>query len=140
VENYKPLANELIGKMKIDRNAIRALQIRRTYEIIEGLMEELRESRRIGGKGNGEDGGGGIKDRALLYNQIYKFSSHLALITGLNIETQVQIDPQKLVIIRSKKDKNTVDTQSESTKVLLNSGATDESQMLDTVTNVVELA
>ena len=38
-----------------------------------------------------------------IYNSIYKFSSHLALITGLNVETHVTVDPTKLVIIRSGK-------------------------------------
>lgn len=43
-----------------------------------------------------------VKERSALYGNIFKFSSHLALITGINIETTVQIDPTKLVIIRSK--------------------------------------
>ena len=92
IETYRPLADELIGKLKLDRNVIRNLQIRRTYELIEGLIGELKQAKTA-------------KDKTLFYNQIYKFSSHLALITGLNVETHVNIDPQKLVIIRSSQPK-----------------------------------
>lgn len=94
IETYRPLADELIGKMKLDRNVIRNLQIRRTYELIEQLMKDLKQST-------------DIKSKSLIYGSIYKFSSHLALITGLNVETHVNIDPTKLVIIRSNKQKNT---------------------------------
>lgn len=92
VARYKPFVDELIAKSKIDRNVIRNLQIRRTYTIIENLMIDLRSITEI-------------KNKTLIYNQIYKFSSHLALITGLNVETHVTIDPTKLVIIRSNKTK-----------------------------------
>ena len=94
IDRYRPLVDELIAKTKINRNAIRSLQIRRTYNIIEMLMEDLKTAV-------------GAKDRSAYYNQIFKFSSHLALITGLNVETQVNIDPTKLVIIRSNTKKNT---------------------------------
>lgn len=94
VENYRPLADNIIAKMKLDRNVIRNLQVRRTYEIIEQLMVDLKSSQ-------------SPKDRALYYNQIYKFSSHLALITGLNVETHVNVDPTKLVIIRANQRKKT---------------------------------
>lgn len=92
VEAYRPLADNIIAKMKLDRNVIRNLQVRRTYELIEQLMVDLKASQ-------------SPKDRALYYNQIYKFSSHLALITGLNVETHVTVDPTKLVIIRANQRK-----------------------------------
>lgn len=88
VDRYRPLADELIGKFKVDRNVIRNLQLKRTYLIIEQLMEDLKATK-------------GVKERSLIYGSIYKFSSHLALITGLNVETHVNIDPTKLVIIRA---------------------------------------
>jgi|SRR5947207_5587742 len=90
IETYRPLADEIIAKTKLDRNVIRNLQLRRTYQLIEQLMEDLRQTN-------------SVKERALIYNSIYKFSSHLALITGLNVETHVTVDPTKLVIIRSGK-------------------------------------
>lgn len=104
IEKYRPLADELIGKMKLDRNVIRNLQVQRTYTLIEGLMNDLKEI-----KGSGLSLSKRVTLQSNIYNQIYKFSSHLALITGLNIETQVNVDHQKLVIIRAnndKKDKN----------------------------------
>lgn len=88
IEAYRPLADEMIGKLKLDRNVIRNLQVRRTYELIEQLMMDLKATK-------------GVKERSLIYGSIYKFSSHLALITGLNVETHVNIDPTKLVIIRA---------------------------------------
>lgn len=92
IEMYRPVVDQMIAKTKIDRNVIRNLQLKRTYLIIEQLMEDLRASKEV-------------KDRTMIYNQIYKFSSHLALITGLNVETHVNVDPSKLVIIRSGKSK-----------------------------------
>lgn len=92
IDSYRPLVDEIIQKTKIDRNVIRNLQIQRTYKIIEQLMEDLTKQT-------------DTKSRALIYNSIYKFSSHLALITGLNVETHVTVDPTKLVIIRSNKRK-----------------------------------
>lgn len=93
IRTYRPLADELIGKMKLDRNVIRNLQVRRTYKLIEGLMVELKNAKTA-------------KDKTLFYNQIFKFSSHLALITGLNVETHVNVDPSKLVIIRAARKEN----------------------------------
>lgn len=90
ISRYRPLADEIIAKTKLDRNVVRNLQVRRTYELIEQLMIDLKSSK-------------SVKDRALIYRSIYQFSSHLALITGLNVETHVNVDPTKLVIIRSKR-------------------------------------
>lgn len=95
IDTYRPLVDELIGKIKVDRNVILRLQIKRTYLLVEMLMDDLKAC-------------GDIKSRTLVYNQIYKFSSHLAQITGLNIETHVNVDPTKLVIIRSNKSKSDI--------------------------------
>lgn len=95
VDAYRPLVDQLIATSKIDRNAVRALQIKRTYTIIEMLMGDLNSV-------------SGYKERATYYSQIYKFSSHLALITGLNVETQVHVDAKKLVVIRSNNHKDIV--------------------------------
>lgn len=89
IDTYRPLADDLIRKTRIDRNQIRALQIKRTYSIIEDLMNELVTCE-------------SVRDKALIYAQIHKFSNHLALITGLNTEVQINVDPTKLVIVRSK--------------------------------------
>jgi hypothetical protein len=92
IDSYRPLVDELIGKQKIERNVIRNLQLKRTYNIIEMLMDDLKRST--------DD-----KVRHGYYNQIAKFSQHLALITGLNIETQVNVDQHQLVIIRANNNK-----------------------------------
>lgn len=90
IDTYRPMVDEVIGKQKLDRNIIRSLQLKRTYNIIEMLMNDLKRCETI-------------KDKTLIYNQIAKFSSHLALITGLNVETHVNVDHKQLVIIRSGK-------------------------------------
>lgn len=95
IEAYRPIADKLIREKKLDRNVIRNLQVQRTYKLIEMLMDDLSKCQ-------------SIKERALIYNQIYKFSSHLALITGLNVETTVHVDPTKLVIIRANPNKKEV--------------------------------
>ena len=95
IDTYRPLADELIGKQKIDRNVIRNLEIKRTYQIIEMLMQDLQKST--------DD-----KTRVGYYNQIAKHSQHLALITGLNVETHVNVDHQQLVIIRADNSKRPV--------------------------------
>jgi hypothetical protein len=88
VATYRPVVDDLIGKQKFDRNIIRNLQLQRTYNILEQLMIDLKAAKEV-------------DDRAKIYGSIYKFSSHLALITGLNVETHVTVDPTKLVIIRA---------------------------------------
>lgn len=96
VATYRPLADEVIAKQTPDRNVIRNLEIKRTYQIIEMLMQDLARTT--------ED-----KIRIGYYNQIAKHSQHLALITGLNIETQVTVDQKQLVIIRASDKHKTVD-------------------------------
>lgn len=95
INTYRVLADEIIRKQKLDRNVIRNLQVQRTYKLIEMLMDDLSRCQ-------------SIKERALIYNQIYKMSSHLSLITGLNVETTVHVDPTKLVIIRANPNKKEV--------------------------------
>lgn len=95
IDTYRPLADKLIGENKIDRNVVRNLQVKRTYTIIEMLMKDLSKTT--------DD-----KLRQGYYNQIAKFSQHLALITGLNIETQVNVDQHQLVIIRANNNKRPI--------------------------------
>ena len=98
IDRIRPLVDEIIGRDKIDRNIIRNLQIRRTYELIEMLMNDLKLCQ-------------SIKERSIIYGNIFKFSSHLALITGLNIETQVNLDAKQLVVIRpAKRDAREAET------------------------------
>jgi len=112
VDRYRGLVDELIGKQKIDRNVIRNLQIRRTYQIIESLMLELEDLNKTADRTDSNGNSylakvSSVKERTAIYSQIAKFSQHLALITGLNIETTVNVDHSKLVIIRANNSKNT---------------------------------
>ena len=92
VQTYRGLADKLITDRVLNRSNIRNLQITRTYNIIEKLMLDLKSCK-------------SIKDKALIYNQIAKFSQHLALITGLNVETHVNVDHNQLVIVRADNNK-----------------------------------
>lgn len=88
IEKYRPLADDMIRRIKVDRNAVRSLQIGRVYSLVEGLMSDLQEAE-------------SIKEKQLVHNSIAKYFNHLALITGLNIETTVNVDAKPLVIIRN---------------------------------------
>lgn len=105
IESYRPLVDGIIAKTKLDRNVIRNLQLQRTYKLIEQLMEDLKGTK-------------DAKERSMIYGNIYKFSSHLALITGLNVETHVTVDPTKLVIIRANQRKQ-ADRTTETDTLLL---------------------
>ena len=95
IDTYRPLADELISKQVLNRNNIRNLQVQRTYALIEQLMQDLKTCT-------------SIKEKTLIYNQIAKFSQHLALITGLNVETHVNVDYQQLVIVRASGKKSSI--------------------------------
>lgn len=112
IDRYRPLADEVIGKQKLDRNVIRNLQVKRTYKIIEKLTQDLELIEQVrkdeSGKITTKNIYSIIKEKTLIYNQIAKFSQHLALITGLNVETHVNVDHQQLVIIRANNNKRPV--------------------------------
>jgi hypothetical protein len=95
IDRYRPVVDDLITKTKLDRTQIRNLELQRAYKIIEMLMDDLNKSVEH-------------KDRIGYYNQIAKHSSRIALITGLNVETQVTIDQKQLVIIRADTNKKPV--------------------------------
>jgi predicted transcriptional regulator len=99
VDTYRPLADDVISKQVLNRNNIRNLQVKRTYRLIEMLMNDLKTCE-------------SIKEKTLIYSQIAKFSQHLALITGLNIETHVNVDYQQLVIVRSNGKKSSIENES----------------------------
>lgn len=91
IRRYKPYALAVIQRAKLDRNIIRKKQIARTYRIIEQLTEDLKAAQ-------------SVRDRSLIYSTIAKYSNHLALITGLNYDSQVQqANAQQLVIVRPAK-------------------------------------
>ena len=109
IDTYRSVADDVISKQTLNRNNIRNLQIKRTYNMIEMLMNDLKLC-------------DGIKQKTLIYNQIAKFSQHLALITGLNVETHVNVDHQQLVIVRADNGKK---------PIMLNETQDTEKQVID---------
>jgi hypothetical protein len=115
IDLYRPLVDDLISKSKLDRTVIRNLELQRAYRVIEKLMEDLNEIEEAYKPLVGGDALNAasyidrkIKAKTLIYNQIAKHSSRTALITGLNIETQVNVDQHQLVIIRADNNKKPV--------------------------------
>lgn len=100
IEAYRPLADKLITETRLDRGVIRNLQVRRTYKLIEMLMDDLKKI-----DSTPLDVSTKMATKSKIYSQIAKFSQHLALITGLNVETQVNVNPKQLVIIRANNHK-----------------------------------
>lgn len=96
VETYRPFVDRLLAERRVDRNTVRNLQVNRTYKMIERMVLDLDDI-----EAHIKDVGRKIQLKATIYGQIVKYSSHLALITGLNIETQVNVEQKQLVIIRA---------------------------------------
>ncbi len=90
IQTYRPLADELIGKMKLDRNVIRNLQVQRLYRLTEGLIKDLQSET-------------DKKYKMLIHDKIAKYSSLLASVTGINQEfTPMDEKGTRLVIVRAK--------------------------------------
>lgn len=110
IDAYRPLVDKLIAEKRLDRNVIRNLELQRAYKIVEMLMKDLDRTK--------DD-----KLRIGYYNQIAKHSSRIALITGLNVETHINVDQQQLVIIRadnSKKPTISLDSQPDLSETTIN--------------------
>jgi len=88
ITRYKPAAIKIIGATKIDRANVRALQIQRVYTRLERLNAEFETEMTL-------------KERMAVHGQITKLEQHLALITGLNVETKINVDHKQLVITRA---------------------------------------
>lgn len=90
IDAYRPLADELIGKMKLDRNVIRNLQVQRIYRLTEQLIKDLETETNM-------------KYKMLIHDKIAKYSSLLASVTGINQEfTPMDAKGTRLVIVRAK--------------------------------------
>ena len=87
IRRYRPYADDIIRKTRLDRNVLRNLQVKRVYSLLDGLANDLERAE-------------STREKHLIHSSIVKYCQHLALITGLNVETQLNIDPSKLVIIR----------------------------------------
>lgn len=107
IVKYKPYALKLIATTKIDRPSIRVLQIQRVYNRIEQLNNEFQPNQ-------------SIKDKMSIHNQLTKLEQHLAMIAGLNIETQININQKQLVITRANpKDVRKVTKSIENTSTMI---------------------
>lgn len=89
VKRYKPAAFKIIANTQVDQNQIRTLEIQRTYTRIDTLYKELDQKKLS------------VKDKMAIHNQIAKAESHLALITGLNVQTTINVNRKQLVITRA---------------------------------------
>lgn len=90
IQTYRPLADELIGKMKLDRNVIRNLQVQRLFRLVEGLMDDLKTET-------------DKKYKLIIHDKIAKYCSLLASVTGINQEfTPTDEKGTRLVIVRAK--------------------------------------
>lgn len=89
IRRYKGSASKIIASTRIDRNNIRALQIQRVYTRLEALNTELEDKKLT------------VKEKMAIHGQITKLEQHLALITGLNVETKVNVNQRKLVIVKA---------------------------------------
>lgn len=90
IEAYRPLADELIGKMKLDRNVIRNLEVQKIYRLTEKLIKSLETET-------------DKKYIMLTHDKIAKYTSLLASITGIGQEfSNVDNKGSKLIIVRGK--------------------------------------
>lgn len=111
INKYRPVADELIGKQKIDRNSIRNVEIRRTYKLIEDITKDLEKTEELFSIRDNDAYSDLNKKRDVmnrkvdikskLYGQLIKQAQHLAQVAGINVETHVNVDHQQLVIIRA---------------------------------------
>ena len=90
IDSLMPEAEAVFATVTKDRNIIRNLQVQRTYAMID----------RLAGKLDNEEHLPTLKEELAIHDKIIKYGQHLALITGLNVETHINVDSKQLVIIR----------------------------------------
>lgn len=90
IRRYKPFAQKRFEAVKVNRAAIRTLEISRANRHREWLMNELA-------------GCTSIKDKVAVSNQITKVSQLIALLSGISVEAKITHynDPKQLVIVRA---------------------------------------
>lgn len=90
VDVYRPLADEIIGKQKLDRNVIRNLEVQKLYALTDTLIKSLEHET-------------DKKYIMLTHDKIAKYTSLLASITGIGQEfTPTDEKGTRLVIVRAK--------------------------------------
>lgn len=96
IDSLLPEAEAVFATVTKDRNIIRNLQVQRTYAMIDRLSTKLDD----------EEHKPSLKEELAIHDKIIKYGQHLALITGLNVETHINVDHKQLVIIRPAQDAN----------------------------------
>lgn len=88
IKKYLPLARQLLNAMVPNRDDYRAEHIARLRYLCRKAMDDLDKCEKP-------------YERAHLYRVVGQFMGQLALVTGLNVETTVNVEAQPLVIIRN---------------------------------------
>lgn len=100
-KQYKKLAMEYFMGEGINRAAIRALQLSRANRYVQSLLNQITPDTTL-------------TQRLQIHDRVIKWYQHIASITGLNIETTVNVDATKpLVIIRSSAPKEIKEDKSQ---------------------------
>lgn len=89
VDRLRPMADKVLLTTLPDRNTVRALEIQRTYRSMERLAMKLSNEKLA------------LDSYLRIDKSMQGWSKHLALITGLNIETKVNVNQKQLVITRA---------------------------------------
>lgn len=92
VAKYRDQAMDMLIQLTPQRESIRTLEQQRCYWMIEQLSNSLKFSSKSKQK---------LSDTVKLTDAILRWSTHLSHLSGLMAETNVHVDPTKLVIIRS---------------------------------------
>lgn len=88
IVRYKDDAMKIISSASIDQPRIRALHLQGLYQDLEELTIMLETAT-------------SVKEKTSIYNQRNKVKQQIALISGLNVETKINLDHKQLVIIKS---------------------------------------
>jgi hypothetical protein len=88
VKRYRPAAEGIIRSVKLDRSAIRNLQLQRSFKLVEGLVHDLEQAE-------------STKEKRLIHSSIIKYFQHIGAIAGITTDSRVEItENRQLVIIR----------------------------------------
>lgn len=91
IDRLRPVVDKIIANSIPDRNIIRSLEISRTYEMMGKLADMFEKAKPENSKLN-------------ITHAMLGWSKHMALITGLNVETKVNVNQKQLVITRAHPD------------------------------------
>lgn len=91
IQKLRPMADAIITEQIPDRGIIRSLEIAKTYEMVAYLADLLEKEK-------------DHKRKMDISRSMLGWSKHMALITGLNVETKINVNQKQLVITRAHPD------------------------------------